>query len=787
MSSKGLSQSSSFPLVYYLGCCLLLMLSSSAFAQQLGSIEYFSETNNQFVIVTDDSAVTKVAFYRDDIFRIWIGPDAELTDPASGEETPIVVFEGKPIKVSHSDEGAYHKLESESCILRIYKKSCTFALFRKDNRTVIFEEATPIVYGEIITLAPPQNNRGNQRGNRQRSRRRGPTEKISSYQTLIRHPDDYFYGCGMQNGHFCHNDRDVIISSTGSWREEGHPNAVPFYMSLKGYGAFRNTYAKGDYSFKDPVKTVHEETRFDCYYFYGPSLKKIIDGYTLITGRPFLTPMWAMEFGDADRYGSGTFECVSYADMYIDNDIPVGWFLPNDGYRMNFERFPEVSKELQKRNIYTGMWTDEGRDFEKIVSEWGVRLFKLDIAWVGRGYKFSLNACRQCFEHIENNSDARGVLWVTLGWAGSQRYTIMWTGDNSGSLDWIRWHIPTASGSGLSAQNGGTGDVEGIYGGDAITYVRDLQWKCFTPFMMIIDNWSNHEKKPFSYGDPYTIHNRQALKLKSRLMPYLYTASYEAYVTGVPVQRALVFEFPEDPYTWTEVGDNAKTKYEFMAGESFLVAPVYEDTNTWSLYLPNGKWTDYESGEVYEGGQTIDNYDVSNFKMPVLVKEGAIIPMYPEAYYKDRVQQRPRDPLQVDVYPDATKPTEYTLFEDDGLTYKFKDNEFNKTHFSCDATSRQGDISLMVNSLVDGGGYAGMPEERNYYFTVHSAEKPEAVSWSNAPDVNNQLSEIANVDGLEESIEGWNYSAEKGGVLHIKLKPQKYNADLNLNIQMGGR
>ena len=105
----------------------------------------------------------------------------------------------------------------------------------------------------------------------------------------------------MQNGHFNHNDRDVIISSTGSWNEEGHPNAVPFYMSLKGYGAFRNTYARGVYSFRDPVRVEHEETRFDCYYFYGPSLKKILDGYTLITGRPFMTPIWAMEFGDADR------------------------------------------------------------------------------------------------------------------------------------------------------------------------------------------------------------------------------------------------------------------------------------------------------------------------------------------------------------------------------------------------------------------------------------------------------------------------------------------------------
>ncbi|MFC1555168.1 TIM-barrel domain-containing protein, partial [candidate division KSB1 bacterium] len=662
----------------------------------------------------------------------------------------------------------------------VYKSPCRFALYKNDNTTMIFEEVSPITYGEKI---PPPDTTG-QRTSR-RGRRRQPTDSLMTYQTIKRNSDDYFYGCGMQNGHFNHNDQDINISSTARWNENDHPNVVPFYMSLKGYGAFRNTFARGTYSFKDPVKVTHNENRFDCYYFYGPSLKKIIDGYTLITGRPFMTPMWAMEFGDADRYEDGTYECVSYADKYIDNDIPIGWFLPNDGYRMNFERFPEVQKELEKRNIYTGMWTDEGREFEKIVKEWGVRLFKLDIAWVGRGYKFSLNACRQCYNYIEDYSDARGVLWVTLGWAGSQRYTVMWTGDNSGSLDWIRWHIPTVTGSGLSAQNGATGDVEGIYGGDSLTYVRDLQWKCYTPFMMIIDNWSRdkHEKKPFSYGDPFTIHNRKALKLKSRLMPYLYTYSLECHQTGVPVQRALVFEFPDDPNTWEETGDNAKTKYQFMSGESFLVAPVYEDTDTWSVYLPEGKWTDFENGKTYQGKQTITDYDVSDYKLPVLVKEGAILPMYPEAFYENRMQQRPRDPLQVDIYPHTAKETGFTLFEDDGLTYKFRENKFNKTVFTCDAVTDNDMIQISVNGCAQGEGYEGMPAERNYYFTVHSGNKPNSVSLTSDSGITGSLSEFNRITELEDSDEGWCYLPSNEGVIHIKLKPQQFDAGLNIKIE----
>ncbi|MBN1982825.1 MAG: hypothetical protein JW795_14925 [Chitinivibrionales bacterium] len=84
------------------------------------------------------------------------------------------------------------------------------------------------------------------------------------------------------------------------------------------------------------------------------------------------------------------------------------------------------------------------------------------------------------------------------------------------------------------------------------------------------------------------------MKLKSRLKPYLYSYSYECFTTGVPVQRACVLEFPDDPKTREETGDNGVTKYEMMCGEWFLIAPVYKNISTWSVYLPRGaSWVDF--------------------------------------------------------------------------------------------------------------------------------------------------------------------------------------------------
>ena len=742
-------------------CALISLICSPLFSAQLGSITHFNELNNEFVIQTADGAITKIIFYQPDIFRIWVGPDGNLIDPAGKEETPIVVYTDSPISVIKSEENDYYKLETQSCILRIYKNPCMFSLYKKDNETLLFKEVSPIIYGK------------------------------NSHQSLEKNDDDYFYGCGMQNGHFCHNNRTIQIENIyddkqNIWNENGTPNAASFYMSLKGYGVFRNTYAAGTYKFNSTVTTMHNENRFDAYYFTG-NLKEILNGYTTITGRPFLTPQWGLEFGDADRYNDGSYECVKFADEYIDRQIPVGWFLPNDGYNMDFSRVPEVSEELSKRGIMTGMWTDKKLDFKKYVTDYNIRLFKLDIAWVGAGTKFSMNACNTVYHHIEDNADVRGLIWTTLGWSGNHRYSIMWTGDNGYKEpdDWIRWHIPTLIGSGLSAQNGATGDIDGIFGGSADRYVRDLQWKTFTTNMMIIDNWKvagEEWKKPWSYGEPYTSYNRQSLKLKSRLMPYLYTYSHKASTTGVPVVRACVLEFPNDPKTWDESGENGATKHQFMCGNWLMVVPVYktDGTEVWSFYLPKGKWTDFFTGKEYNGEEIITGYNISDFKFPVLVRDGGIIPMYPHSYYDDnRFQQKPRDPLTLDIYPSEKEKTFFELIEDDGLTYKFKtESLYNKTLIICDPISKPGTVIIEITGQYEGNGYTGMPEKRNYYLTLHG-RKPQNIFIEK-----DELTEMKKIAELNNMEHGWYFEAGEN-ITHIKVKTKDANSTFSVIVFRG--
>ena len=232
------------------------------------------------------------------------------------------------ININWSDEGTYYKISTNELVLRAYKNPLKFALYQSDNTTEIWTESYGLDYG------------------------------TRTFQYLETDENEYFYGGGMQNGYFSHKGTKIKISKeTENWDNGAVPNPVPFYMSTKGYGAFRNTFAPGSYDFQenDYTQTAHQENRFDCFYFYGPSFKEILNGYTELTGRPSLIPRWGLELGDADCYnlnGQTTMDVIELvADPYRENDLPGGWILPNDGYGCGYTDLPTVVSELHEQGI----------------------------------------------------------------------------------------------------------------------------------------------------------------------------------------------------------------------------------------------------------------------------------------------------------------------------------------------------------------------------------------------------------------------------------------------------
>jgi alpha-glucosidase len=639
----------------------------------------------------------RVVFATDDLFRIWMAPDGVFTDPANtppkqdgAPAANIVVKHDYPgVTPGVADAGAYQLLATRSLALRVYKANLRFALYRPDNRTVIWEELV------------------------------GPTwDGLQTTQLLTRGPKEQFFGGGMQNGRFSHREQTIKVAVSYDWDDGGHPNSAPFYLSTAGYGVLRNTLAPGSYSFTEPVLTSHEENRFDAYYFVG-DLKGVINRYTELTGRPFLPPIYGLEMGDADcylhspRHGEiHTLDSLAVADQYVQHQVPLGWMLVNDGYACGYEFLDEVAAGLQSRNMELGLWTSTGLGSHAAEVRAGVRVRKLDIGWVGPGYRAALSACEDAYRGMERDTDIRGFVWLPEGWAGSQRCGVHWSGDQKGNWESIRWQIPTYAGSTMSGQAYTTSDVDGIFEGSAHSYLRDLQWKSFLPTAIAMNGWSAREKRPWRDGEPFLAANRAYILLRERLLPYHYTFAAQAHRTGIGPVRPLVLEYPEDRKTWGEAA-----KYEFMAGDAFLVAPVSSDTTVRDgIYLPQGSWTDYWTGQVFVGPLTLNGYSAPPERLPLFVKGGSVIPMWPEGTLSWKTRDRSR--LDLDIYP--TQPGSFTLYEDDGVTRGYARGEYAEQTFT--VTPSATGITVGIGPSV--GSFAGKVDRRSYRLLVHDPSGP---------------------------------------------------------------
>ncbi|MFI6169178.1 TIM-barrel domain-containing protein [Nocardia sp. NPDC051052] len=704
---------------------------ADADAGRLGNLNSIAD-DGLTTTLRSGAAAVRVSFPNSGAVRVQLAPDGKFTDPARDKIMPPTKV--PPAAARRTDKGDYWAIATSGVTLRAYKSPLRFALYDSANTRQIWAETTPLSWTKTATT-----------------------------QSLGRGKNEQFFGGGEQNGRFSHRDQTIKIFADDNWNDGGAPNSQPFYLSSNGYGVLRNTFAPGNYAFTDPARTTHEERRFDAVYVVGDGPKAVISAYTGLVGRPFLPPIYGLEMGDSDCYLHNanrgerhTLDAVGIADGYVRNQMPNGWMLVNDGYGCGYEKLPQAGEGLRKDNMQLGLWTENGLPHQAEEVKAGVRVRKLDVAWVGPGYQFALDGCDSAHRGIEDNSDARGFVWTPVSWAGAQRCAVLWSGDQSGSYDYIHWQIPTYAGSTMSGIAYNSGDVDGIFGGSPRTYTRDLQWKAFLPTIMSMDGWAPNDKQPWRYGEPYTSINRKYLQLKERLLPYTYSYSVEANRTGVGQVRPLALEYPNDPATW---GDQAR--YEFLSGKDFLVAPVYNDAEKRDgIYLPEGTWIDYWSGRSWTGPTTVNDYRAPLDTLPLFVRAGAVVPMWAEG--TQSWQTRDKSVLDLDVYPQAAG--NFTLVEDDGVTRGYQRGEQASQNFAV-RSPQSGSVEVTIGAGT--GSYPGKPADRRYQLTVHTASAPKTVQTAAG-----RLTQRSSRADLDRAPNGWWFDpTDRGGVVHVKTDP----------------
>lgn len=261
---------------------------------------------------------------------------------------------------------------------------------------------------------------------------------------------------------------------------------------------------------------------------------------------------------------------------------------------------------------------------------------------------------RTVFE-VTREMARRGLVWARSGWAGSQRTPTCWGGDPLADFPSMANQLRAALSIGLSGLPFYSHDIGGFAGQpDPELYVR---WAQFGLFSSHSRCHGATPREPWEFGEEAEAIFRRYAKLRYRLLPYIYSTAVQAAHTGLPVVRALVLKYSNDPNV-------RHLDSEYLFGDSFLVAPVLEQgARRRMVYLPVGEWVDYWSREVYEGPGWL-NYPAPLEILPLFVRRGAIIPLGPAV---DHTAQAVGAGLVFDVYPHLAGSGHLTLYDEDAL------------------------------------------------------------------------------------------------------------------------
>lgn len=495
---------------------------------------------------------------------------------------------------------------------------------------------------------------------------------------------------------------------------------------------------------------------------------EIIGSLIKVTGQAPMFPKWAMGFTNS-QFGSNQSSLIKIIDTYRSKIIPIdnftldydwmAWGEDNYGEsRWNETNFPDgpsgaltdlmASKGIKltailKPRIHVG--TEQGKIvtnnnwwltskgfstdyfthnqvgdldfsiedarewfFENVNKTWqlGMAGWWLDEADGNSPNLQFMNMQRALYEGYLGVSNERVWSINRNFYVGAQKYAYgMWSGDiNTGfaSMKEQRDRMLSAINVGQAKWGMDTGGFFGTPSPD--NYARWMQFSALTPIFRVHGTYGEL-RQPWVYGEVAEKAAVKAINLRYKLIPYLYSYDRRAYEQGVGLVKPLVFDYPNDVNATNNVNS-------WMFGDFILASPVVEEgVSSVSIYLPQGKWIDYEKGTVYEGGQTI-NYKVDSstwLDIPMFLKEGAIIPSQEVMNY---VGEKPVDKIYVDIFP-STSMTEFKYYDDDGKTYDYEDG----IYFAQNISQLEQDGGVKVNiSKVDG---SFQPETKYYILKVH--------------------------------------------------------------------
>ena len=301
---------------------------------------------------------------------------------------------------------------------------------------------------------------------------------------------------------------------------------------------------------------------------------------------------------------------------------------------------------------------------------------------------YALQMARASYEGAKIAFNKRPFILTRSGYAGLQRYSAIWTGDNRSEDSHMLLGVRLLNSLGLSGVPFTGMDIGGFTGGPTTSlYARWIQIGAFNPYFRNHTAVNTKSSEPWTYGEEVLEISRNYISLRYKLLPYLYSTFYEATQTGHPVMRSLAIDYTFDKNIY-----NTEFENQYLFGSAFLVAPFEGSAGFGKIYFPAGKWYNLYTGVVQNGNQQKIE-EISIHKLPVYVKESSIIPMQSLV---QSTSEKPTDTLIVHIYKGSVNNS-FVYYEDDGESYNYENGAYYKRAITYDAAK-----SLITFDGVEG-------------------------------------------------------------------------------------
>jgi alpha-glucosidase len=428
-----------------------------------------------------------------------------------------------------------------------------------------------------------------------------------------------------------------------------------------------------DINYMDQYKIFTWSDKFPDPKAFVSSLKKI--QFDLVT---IVDPGIKIEKGYKE-YEEGVKN--NYFAKYPNGDLFVGSVWPGRCHFPDFTKsevrnwWGESFKESHVDIGVRGFWNDMnepavwGREFPNLI-EFGEGKDKQTLFSVKNAY--GLLMARSTFEGTKRLMNGQRPFVLTrASYAGIQKYSAQWTGDNPSSDEHMLLGFRILNSMGLSGIPYVGMDVGGFMGNpSAELFTRWMSISSFSPLFRNHTSIDYNYREPWLFNDQTTNQIRKILEQRYQLLPHLYSAFYQAHTTGMPVNRMLPID-----YTYDENVYKSNYQNEYLFGDNMLVCPIASTQQLVSVYLPgNSVWYRFSSDfEQYEGGNSY-NVNAPLNDLPVFVKEGSVIPMQSVI---QNTKEKGDGVLYLHVWKGKTG-SQYIYYEDDGETYQYEQKDYYK-------------------------------------------------------------------------------------------------------------